>query len=156
MSIDKKKVIGILIVLAAIAVVTFISLPKNCDSDISCFDNSASKCSKAKVTTFKDDNQYMYNVLSKKKDNCLIEVRLLTLSETRPYDLKQALEGKSMTCSIPRVVLQSQTLAQISNLNDFCSGQLKEAILQITIDEMYSIIVKNIGPIAVEFRKNLA
>ena len=154
-NLDKKKVIAIVVVISIIAIIFLLSLPKNCGTDDSCFNIKTNTCSKAKVITYNNNNQYTYEVLGKRTDNCIIEVKLISLSDTQPAEIKQALEGKSMTCTISRSLLQTQTIKEVENLNDVCSGQLKEATLQITIDKMYEIIVKNIGPIAAEFQREL-
>ena len=82
-----------------------------------------------------------------------IEVTLISLSANQPADMKQALEGKSMKCAITRETLKSKTLNEIEDLNDNCTGQLKEALLQITIDNMYKIIIKNLGSIAADLNE---
>lgn len=153
--VDKKKVIGLVAILIIILAVFFLSRPKNCGTDNSCFNSAAAKCSKAEVTTFNKNSEYHYEILGKKKDNCIIEATLLDLSDDQTADIQNALEGKSMKCSIPITLLQTQTIDKIENISDLCSGQLKEATLQITADKMYEIIVQNIGPIALEFQKEL-
>lgn len=155
-NLDKKKVIAIVIVLVAIALVFLIIKTKNCGSDDACFNSASAKCSRAKVTTFSQENQYHYQVLGEKRDNCIIEVTLLDLSDSQPTDVQRALEGKSMTCAVPLTELQTTAVKDMENLIDMCSGQLKEANLQIAIDKMYEIIVKNIGPIALEFQRGLS
>lgn len=153
--VDKKKVITLVVILIVIAAIFLLTKPKNCGSDDSCFNSAVGRCSKAKVNTLSDDNKYIYEILGKKGNNCIIEVTLLKLSESQPYDLKKALEGKSMKCAISTEMLQNQTIKQITNLNDYCTGPLKESILQITLDEMYDIIVKNIGPLTSNFKNRL-
>ena len=41
-------------------------------------------------------------------------------------------------------------ITKINNLNDYCTGQLKETILSITVEKLYEIIVKNIGNITLQ------
>ncbi len=149
--IDKKKVIALVIIVIAIVSIFFFTRSKQCNSDENCFNSYAARCSKAGVNTLNKDNTYHYEILGNKRENCIVEVTLLRLSETQPVDMKQALEGRSMSCAIPRTTLQNQTMNSIQNLNDYCTGPLKEAILEITLDKMYDLIVKNIGPIATGF-----
>ncbi len=151
----KSKIVIIILIFIFIALIFYLNSTKDCGSDISCFDKVAAECSKASVTAYKDNNQYFYKILGSKKENCIVDIKLLKLSEDQPYDIKQALEGKSMTCTVPKLDLRLQSLNEMKNINDKCTGQLKEAILQITIDKMYEIIVKSIGPIALEAQKNL-
>lgn len=155
-NIDKKKVILLAVLAAAIVFLITLSTPKNCRSDISCFDQKAVKCSKAEVNSFSNENKYHYEIIGKKSGVCIIDVKLLELAPTRTSEMKRALEGKSMACSLPLKILGKQSITKIENLNDMCSGQLKEATLQLTIDKMYEIIVQNIGPIATQFQRGLA
>lgn len=152
---EKEKVIGIVLIVIAILAVFFITLPKNCKTNEGCFNTAAAKCSKTKVTTYKEDSRYSYEILGRKNENCIINVKLLELSQAQPADMKQALEGRDMTCAISLETLKTQNLNKIENLNEFCTGSLKEAYLQITIDKLYEIIVRNIGSIATEFSKGL-
>lgn len=154
--VSKTKVIILLFLLVCIIGIFFFTRAKNCVNDDSCFNNYANKCSKAKVVTTNNDNKYSYEILGSKGSNCIVMVTLLNLSDSQPNDMKLALEGRSMSCAIARNDLsEGKSIKDIKNLNDYCTGSLKEAILQVTLDKMYSIIVKNIGPLATQFRKDL-
>jgi len=133
--IDKNKVIALVLISALAILLYLVNIPKDCGSDDSCF------------------SKYQYEIVGKKNDNCIIEVTLISLSANQPADMKQALEGKSMKCAITRETLKSKTLNEIEDLNDNCTGQLKEALLQITIDNMYKIIIKNLGSIAADLNE---
>ncbi len=154
-NLDKKKVVLLVVLALAIIILILLSTPKDCNSEISCFDQKAAKCSKAEVTAFSNENKYFYEIIGRKSGKCIVEVKLLELAPTRTSEMKKALEGKAMTCSIPLNNLRQKSITKIENLNDMCSGQLKEATLQLTIDKMYEIIVQNIGPIATQFQQGL-
>ncbi len=151
---DKKKVIALAIILVLAITIFFITQPKNCEKDDSCFNTFLQKCSKAKIITTSNEDTFKYEILGKKENTCIIETTLLKVSENKPVELKQALEGRSMRCAIPKEIILEKQINEIGNLSNYCTGSLKEAILQITIDKLYEIIVKNIGPITTEF-KNL-
>ncbi|MBS3161130.1 hypothetical protein J4476_00325, partial [Candidatus Woesearchaeota archaeon] len=152
--INKKKVSVLIFLVILLTVIIVINTPSNCKSDYYCFNDHVLDCSKAKVITEKDDNTYYYEVLSKKDDNCIIKVQLNKLSNSQSNDLKKALEGKNMLCSIPSSTLEVKDIKSITNLNDYCSGQLKEAVLEVTIQKLYDVVVENIGPIAAELRNS--
>ena len=154
MFVNKKKVSVLIFLIILLVVVIVINTPSNCKNDYYCFNDHVLECSKAKVTTVKDNSTYYYEVLSKKDDNCIVKVQLVKLSDSQSNDLKKALEGKSMLCAIPRNTLEIKDIKSISNLNDYCSGQLKEAILEVTIQKLYDVVVENIGPIAAELRNS--
>jgi len=152
MYVNKKKVAILVFLILVLGVLFYLNTPKNCKRDYECFSSKVSECSKAKVTTNKEDNLYYYEVMGKKLENCIVSVKLLKLSDAQPFDLRRALEGKGMLCSLPMSVLQNSDIKDIKNLNDYCTGQLKEAILDVTLQKLYDIVVQNIGPIASEIR----
>lgn len=147
---NKRKVTIIIVLVIIIISTVIITSAKNCKSDDNCFNKATQKCSLAKVKTFNNDNLYNYKIIGKKSDNCIIEVTLVSLSESQTKDLREALNERSMTCSIPKELFQNKTIKDIDNLNDYCTGPLKEAILEITIDKMYELIVKDIGSLSTE------
>ncbi|HLC85880.1 MAG TPA: hypothetical protein VJG30_01170 [Candidatus Nanoarchaeia archaeon] len=152
MFVNKKKVAVLIVLIVVLGILFYINTPKKCARDYDCFSSNVVKCSKASVLSTKEDNLYFYEVLGKKQDNCIVKVRLMKLSETQSHDLRKALEGKSMSCSLPISLLESKDINSIDNLNDYCTGQLKEAILEVTLQKMYDVVVQNIGPIASQLR----
>ncbi len=148
---DKKKVIILGIILILIALIFLSTMPKKCNTNYDCFRQAELKCSKAKVT-ISENNTYSYEILGKNKNNCLIEITLLKLSENEIVELKNNLEGRKMNCVITKEILKDKSVKDLENINNYCTGPLKEAILEITINKMYEIIVKNIGPLASELR----
>ncbi|MBS3167690.1 hypothetical protein J4216_01040 [Candidatus Woesearchaeota archaeon] len=151
-NVDKKKVIALVLVLVAIVIVFLLTLPKDCKNNEACFNEKAYKCSKAAVITTNELDTYRYEILGKKSNSCIIKITMLEVSNTKPVEFKQALEGRSMKCAIPQNLLLGSSIKEIKNVNDYCTGPLKEAILEITIEKLYEIIVKNIGTLATEFR----
>ncbi len=144
---NKKKGIIIVVLLIAIISLIFITSAKNCGTDDTCFNKASSRCALAKVTTFTNDNKYQYEIVGKKQDNCILDVTLLNLSTSQSQYLQNALNGKSMRCAIPLEILKEKQIKNIDNLNDYCTGELKESILQITIEKLYDLIVKNLGDV---------
>ncbi len=153
MFVNKKKVAVLIVLVIMLFTLFYINLPKNCEKDYeNCFSDNVSKCSKSKVLASKDDNLYRYEVVARKQDSCIVKVSLAKVSETQSLDLKKALEGKSMLCSLPMSLINTKDINSIENLNDYCTGQLKEAILEITLQKLYDVVVQNIGPVASEIR----
>lgn len=155
---DKKKVMTKVYVLIVLIIILFafllFSRPKNCGSDESCFINSFIKCSKAKASLVsKDGNNFNFEIKGSNGKNCIVDAKLISMSESKTYDIRAALEGKSMMCSIPSDIPSSIT--QLDNINEYCTGQLKEATLQVSVEKMYEILVRNVGPLASEFRNVL-
>ncbi len=147
---DKKKIIIILVLIVILLSLIVSTKAKNCKTNDECFNKATAQCSLAKVITKTNDNLYNYEILGKNKDNCIIEVKLLNLSDSQPKDLKEALNDRSMKCSISREFLKTKTIKDIENINDHCTGPLKEAILEVTLEKMYELVVKNLGSISKE------
>ena len=82
----------------------------------------------------------------------IIEVTLTKVSDSKAVELKNALEGKSMKCSITREILKEKPIKEIKTLNDYCTGQLKEAMLELSLNKLYEIVIKNLGPLTTEFK----
>lgn len=142
---NRTKIIVGVVVLIVLAALIFLGLPKNCKTNEECFNSKASKCSKVKVTLLKNDNYLNYYVLGESKDNCIVKVTMEKVSVKQSDELKASLQGKKMECSVPISILQERGLNQVENIYDYCTGPLKEAFLDITLQKMYDLVVKNLG-----------
>ncbi len=129
--------------------------PKRCGADEECFNAYAARCERAKVTLINLDNQYAYEVRAKKGEQCIVKVVLVQINPNAGDNLKNRLNGQGMLCEIPRELLAATPLAKIENINDYCTGPLKEALLDISLENLYEIVVKQIGPLAVQFKQSL-
>lgn len=136
-------------------IVLLVAAPKQCGSDEQCFNTQAMLCKRAAVRVENLDNTYVYEVRGRKGEECIVKIVLEKVSPAAGENLKTALEGKGMLCAVPLSVLQEQQLAKIENINDYCTGPLKEVLLEISLENLYEIVVKQIGPLAVEFRQSL-
>ncbi len=148
----KKKVslIVIVVLVLIITVLFIINYPKNCKTDDDCFNVRTINCKLTKAVLDKEGNTIEYKILGKTGEDCLINVKMIKLTETQSADLKKALEGKDMKCVVPQFLLKEREIKKIQNLNDYCTGQLKETILSITVEKLYEIVVKNIGNITLQ------
>lgn len=72
-----------------------------------------------------------------------------------PQNLKKALEGKGMLCELQKSVLAEKPLSQFNDLNDYCTGPLKEKMLEINLENLYGLVVKQLGPLATQFKQSL-
>lgn len=142
---DKKKVFVGVLALLLIIILIFVGLPKNCKTDEECFDLKAAKCGRVKVTLLKDDNQFAYSVIGKRGEDCVVKITMEKVSERQSEGLKVALQGKSMNCAIPRSLIQEKGINRIENIYDYCTGPLKEAFLDVTLQKMYDLVIRNIG-----------
>ena len=145
--------VGFILVLV---VVVLASSPKQCGTDQACFDARAAKCQRAVVQVTNLENQFVYDVRGKKgAENCIVKIQLVQVNPNAVENLKKALQGKGMLCEVPKAVLAEKTLAKIDDINDYCTGPLKEMLLEISLENLYEVVVKQIGPLAVQFRQSL-
>ncbi len=154
-STNKNKVITNLILVIVIALIIalgifFFSNVKDCGADEACFKTAAENCKLAKLTSFKDENTFLYEIKGSRQDNCLILVEITKISDSASADLKETFEGKKMICNIPKQQFAETPVADIDQIIDYCTGPLKEAMLEVMIKELYSIIAKNLGGIVLE------
>ena len=143
-------IIGILIVILAISI--YLYIPKNCKNNSNCFIKKAQTCSKASVLTYKEDNLYSYEIKGSLKDSCLVNIKLVRMKPNTDVDLVELMEGKGMLCKIPKDKFKQSPLSDINDINDYCSGPLKEAYPQLTIERLYSLVISNIGGITRELQ----
>lgn len=94
-------------------------------------------------------DQFYYEIQGSKADSCVMTIYLMKSNEQTPLEVKKFMEGKGMICEIPKTELQ-KPISEIKNINNYCTGPLKEALLQITVENLYDIVTKNIGPVALE------
>ncbi len=153
-----KVKIGIFVACILVLVLLILVFsPKRCGTNEQCFNERAAVCKRAAVTITNLENNYYYEVRGKKgAESCIVKVVLVKTNPNAAENLKRALEGKGMLCEIPRTLLAVTPLAKIENINDYCTGPLKEVLLEISLENLYEIVVKQIGPIAVQFQQSLA
>lgn len=150
MFIDKKKVIVVILLLIAMGITLFLNYSKDCNKDEGCFNKYLSTCSKAKATLYVGENEQLFEILGSKQQSCMILTKITLVDGKATPEVKKFLEGKGMVCDIPKTVLAKNKISEVSSFGDYCTGPLKEALLQITVEKLYEIIVKNLGAKALE------
>jgi len=118
-------IVGILI-LAAIAAAYFWLLPmltvQSC-ADEACFITAADDC---KTATF--SNALAGSVFEYKTKNCILTKTLIQINETEPAEIRDLLEGKSMTCNYAKGNFAPELVLTISIGIEACQGELKDGI----------------------------
>lgn len=143
----------ILILVAALGACLYFYYPRDCKTDSGCFIKAAQTCSKAKVITYKEGNEFIYEIKIKKNNDCIFYVKINKMKEGVDYNLVSLLQGKDMLCQIPLEKFRQNPLADTKDIIDNCSGSLKEAIQQLTIERLYSVVIGNMGGINKELQK---
>jgi hypothetical protein len=142
-----------LVILAFILVVSllyyFFFHEASCKTE-DCFKQAFERCKKASIIKEDDQASWLYQIQGKSTitARCNVKVTLMVLKQGNIEN--QKLEGKSMTCDVPK----DNALSSEGDLNS-CNGMLKEGIQDIIIQRMHKYILQNVGQIEGQF-KNLA
>ncbi|MDP3026298.1 MAG: hypothetical protein Q8N63_01215 [Nanoarchaeota archaeon] len=150
-----RSKLWILILLLIIALVgaVYLYLPKDCGTDRDCFIQKAQTCSKAKIIDYKEGNEFIYEIKDKTENDCIFYIKMNKMKENTDYNLVKALEGKDMLCKVSLDNFKTNPLADIKDIIDSCSGSLKEALQQLTIERLYGVIIGNLGGVNKELQK---
>ena len=150
MELDKKKVYLIVFLVIVALVLVVINFTTNCNYDERCFNKYTEKCSREKLNLIQESgDQFYYEIQGSKADSCVMTIYLIKSNEQTPPEVKKFMQGKGMICEVPKTEL-NKPISEIKNINDYCTGPLKEALLQITVENLYSLVVKNLGPEAMQ------
>jgi len=138
---NKKRIILLIgIVIVVIVLIYFVFFYKNSCKDASCFSAAQKKCSKVSYLNDGEDATWLYKIKGKKKDNCIVEVKLLQ-AKKGSAELEK-LSGLEMICSLPLGYV-GEPQKDLS----FCHGLLKEELQELLIQKMHSYILTNLGKI---------
>lgn len=138
-----KKLIILIIALIFISGCT----TKNCGADLNCFQERAKDCLKAKVNIFEGETNLRLTSRGEWFGECKLSIKiekidplLFLLDPT----LKQAIEGKTINCAIPKEIVKENEnyvediLSMGETFDKYCSGPVKD-ILKGTSKEIIKI-----------------
>lgn len=138
----KRGILGIAILIVLIIVLSSSLGTKDCAS-FDCFQQNMVKCSPASYINEESEASWGYEILGKRGDKCEIEVTLLGAKEGS-LDLRQ-FEGNSMSCFYELGIIAYPE----KDLNS-CTGELKENLQAVIIENLYKYIIDNLGEIGEE------
>lgn len=152
---SKHLIIKIIIFSAAISALGWVTLhygyyKEDCGQSVECFDGAFNKCKPAQTIALVDNNYYSYAIGGERGDNCKIEITLKKMAVGASYNLVSSFEGKSMICMVPLESTKKVSFDTMPDILTYCSGPLKEVIYEQIISNMYTLIVRNMGPIVNE------
>ena len=125
--------------------------PKNCQSDKNCFNEDSKHCLKSKVKFYEDNNLFEYQSIGRQQQFCRLNINLIRANPSLPEESRLKIEDKQMSCKVPFSILAEKGALEMEELSLYCSGPLKEGLLEITTEKLYGVIVSNIGRVALEF-----
>lgn len=127
---------------------------KDCGQEKSCFQEKVKDCKPAQVAVIRNNNAYLYWVGWQLGKTCEVNIKAVRIDAGAPPEFK-ALEGKEMSCSIPKEQLASTNFDNFDNLLSYCHGPLKEGLYEVIIQRMYALVVSQLGDIIKEAQKVL-
>ncbi|HLC38286.1 MAG TPA: hypothetical protein VJI71_02425 [Candidatus Norongarragalinales archaeon] len=93
--------------------------------DKDCFITAATDCKGARLTLTDEAGVFEY---SSSSTACVFTKTLVSLTEGEAQDMKNLLEGKSMTCKYEKGKFDSRLVTSLIYGTEYCEGDLKEAL----------------------------
>ncbi|MBU0929475.1 MAG: hypothetical protein KJ623_00180 [Nanoarchaeota archaeon] len=137
-----------------ILILLYLYLPKDCKYEKKCLEDSFKNCAKANSFQIVKGNTYFYEVMGSWKDYCRVNIKVMEIAGSDNYT-KSLLENKGMLCRIPKEQLNNVSITNVDNLLDYCTGPLKESMLELIIKRLYEVVIANIGKISVDMQNSL-
>ena len=154
---NKREVYRYLVVIFGciliVLILAYMYLPKNCEYSSKCLDQSLKNCERSNSLQIVNGNTYFYQIKASWKEDCNIKIKVLEVAGA-DLETKQLLDKKDMFFKIPKNKLSNLTIENVNNILDYCTGTLKESMLELMIKRLYEVIVSNIGPITVEMQNS--
>jgi hypothetical protein len=145
-------IIPLLFVLLILAIIFFLYNKQEC-TDKDCFNQNLQKCKPSYLFSLEENNLYSYTIFRSFGSYCKIEIKLERMAAGTSKEFIDLLEGKSMTCKIPKDSLFNLKIDKIDTLLTYCSGPLKEALYEVIIKKLYGSIIQQMGTIMEEINK---
>ena len=137
---EKRYITIIVIVILVLG--GFIFYKKNCKTE-ECFNDAMLNCKAAKFYGYRNNNLYLYKISRSFGENCKLYVKVYKMAYGTEVDLIRLLEGKSMKCKMPKDI--KIDLDNMENLLDYCHGELKEGLLQLMVERLYTLVVRDLS-----------
>ena len=148
---DNNKIFVFILLVVVILFAFYFSgiLRKNCKDD-TCFNNALSSCTPAELIKQRNNNVYIYSVKPSMSEECTLNIELAKVAPGTDFNFRKALEGKSMECKLPKTISSNTDFEDINNLLQYCHGSLKEGILELILEKMYTQVIINMNDIIEE------
>ena len=149
----------ILVTVTILVIITFFAyyfgfLKKTCTTP-ECFEESLQKCTPAKYLKLQNLNYYKYSIMGRRGDGCKVDIQLMKMAEGTALDKKTLFEGKAMTCRVPMDKLEAVSSDNIEGILNYCTGPLKEAMYELIIQKLYTIVIANLGDVIGEIQSTI-
>ena len=121
-----------------------------CGTDKTCFSEKSFECKPAEVYTSRTNNIYYYQINPTMGNQCEVLIKFDRAQEGTPAEHVTLLEGKSMTCTIPKAEMRKLDILDMENVMQYCTGPLKESLYELIVKRMYELIILNLKEISTE------
>lgn len=139
-----KKRLIFLILLIILAIIWYLGFFSSCETE-ECFTNKLTDCKPTTYEKFQNSNLYIYKISRSFGSNCKLKVELKRMVAGADLDLVELLEGKSMTCKIPK--RETDAIENIDRLLNYCHGELKEGLQTVLLQRIYGLLIKDMSEI---------
>lgn len=143
----KFWLIGTAIILTALFAAYQLGAFKKSCADDQCFLDALKECKYAKQVGVRNFNYYRYTIGGRDNGNCKVEVDLVKMALGTPPEKVAKFEGKWMRCKLPQKEIDSMQELNFDSMLNYCTGPLKEAMYELIIEKLYSVIIQNMGAI---------
>jgi len=149
---DEKRVFMVVIVIIAVVaggVAGFLYKPTDCGSDEDCFNNLGKECKRAKVRIIREGIQYEYFTKGDGIFNgdCKLDVKVMKVVSNNP-EVIRSFSNADMSCVVPKESIVE--LTKNDQILKFCHGTLKEALYELTINRLYTLVLGDLGSLIAE------
>ena len=98
-------------------------------SDKECFISAANECQDTSITLTEDMGILKY---SSSKD-CVFTKTLVSLNENETQEMKNILQGKSLTCKYEKGKFDQRLVTSLIYGMEYCEGELKDTLGQLIV-----------------------
>ena len=140
----KLIIIPIIIIILLVLGIFYFSYEFNCREDKSCYNRHLESCKKTKLTVLDEGSTFTYQITGKESNQCKVKVTILDMPPETDPEVASLFEGKSMDCKVDK----GSTFN--TEILPYCTGALKEAIYELTIQKMYNILAQSLSDIIAE------
>ncbi len=137
----KVLIIPIIIIILVIIGVFYFSYEFDCADDKSCYNRHLENCKKTKLTVLDEGSTFTYQIKGQDNDQCKVRVTILDMPSETELEVASLFEGKSMDCKVDKGTTFN------TEILPYCTGPLKEAIYELTIQKMYNILAQSLSDI---------
>lgn len=142
--VSTTKLIFLIVLLLIFVFIMLFTFTKDCGNDKACFEESFSNCAKSKLVFEDDGSVFSYEIQGSNNESCVMTIFMDKVSSKSKSYLKENLEGKGMVCEVASDV--GSSLYEVDEMSSFCTGPLKEVLLRISLERLYSFVVSTFNP----------